>query len=124
MIQKTIASDAVFGGRPEPAGLKVLGFTAFKRNTLRGFVDVELQDGMQIFGCMLHVSKSGGSWVGLPGKPTFNSEGGHAVGPEGKKLYTPVMSFRDRKIAAAFSQEVVAAVLERHPDALDAESES
>jgi hypothetical protein len=97
MIQRTIASDVAFGGRPEPQRTKLLGFKPFVRSTLRGFVDVELGIGLQIKGATLHVT-TGKSWIGLPSRPMVGPDGKPIViEATGKPPYQPILAGATRR---------------------------
>jgi hypothetical protein len=47
---------------------------AYEKNTLRGFVTIDLPSGMRIKECTVH-EKNGKRWIGLPGKPWIKSDG-------------------------------------------------
>jgi hypothetical protein len=119
MIQRTIASDVAFGGRPEPQRTKLLGFKPFVRSTLRGFVDVELGIGLQIKGATLHVT-SGKSWIGLPSRPMVGPDGKPIViEATGKPPCQPILGWRYKALSEALSNAVAKLILEQHPDAFD-----
>jgi hypothetical protein len=102
----------------QPRSLRLLGFRRFRRNSLFGFLDIEVSSGLRIFDITL--MKSGAAaWVGLPAKARIDENGHQAIDPEtGKKAWLPVIQWRDRRTADAFSKAVIAALLRAHPDAL------
>jgi hypothetical protein len=116
------AANATWGDPVPPAAerprMKLLSFKPHVKNTLRGFVDLELGIGLQIPECSLHV-KNGRAWVGVPVKPMVDADGRHMVGQTGKKLYRPVLAWRDKRLSDAFDKAVIKLVLEKHPGALD-----
>jgi hypothetical protein len=119
MISRTIASGVVFGGRPEPARMKLLEFKPLVKNTLRGFVDVELGIGLQIKGATLRVTE-GRPWVGMPSRPMMGADGKPILNEaNGKPAYQPILGWRDKALSEAFSKAVVRLVLEQYPQALD-----
>ena len=119
MISRTIASGVVFGGRPDPARMKLLEFKPLVKNTLRGFVDVELGIGLQIKGATLRVTE-GRPWVGMPSRPMMGADGKPILNEaNGKPAYQPILGWRDKALSEAFSKAVVRLVLEQYPQALD-----
>lgn len=109
-ISKTIASDIVFGGKSERPWMRLLSFKPYRKNTLRGYVDVELGIGLQITGLTLH-GDSGERWIGMPSKPVLDTDGRHVAGPDGKKPWAKILSWRDRRLGDAFGKAVVALAL-------------
>jgi hypothetical protein len=112
--------EAATWGRPPSSDrprMRLLTFKPFVKNSLRGFIDIELGIGLQITEASLHVSH-GKVWVSLPSKPMLDADGRHLV-RNGKKQYWPMLAWRDKRLADTFSKAVVALVIERHPGALD-----
>jgi hypothetical protein len=119
MIERTIASDVGFGGKPEPARMKLLEFKPLVKNSLRDFIDLELAIGLQIRGATLHVT-DGRPWVGLPSRPMMQPDGKPVINQaNGKPAYQPILNWRSKALSEAFSRAVVKLVLEQHPSALD-----
>jgi hypothetical protein len=87
-----------------------------RRNTLRGFITITIPElRLCIHDIALH-EKNASRWVGLPAKPQIDSRTGTVRRDErGKILYTPVLELLDAPTRAAFSERVVAAVLEDFP---------
>jgi hypothetical protein len=121
MIEKTIASDAVFGGRPEQPRMKLLEIKPFRKNSLRGFVSVELGIGLQVHGATLQVA-AGRPWIGMPSRPMMRDGQPIISEATSKPAYQPILSWRTKALADAFSNAVVKLILEQHPDALDGAS--
>ena len=117
-ITRTNASDHGFGAKPAPNKSKILNFKPFVKNSLRGFLDLELPSGLQLLGCTLMTS-SGRAWIGLPAKPLLNSDGTPKRDPNGKPAYAPIVAWRDRDLANRFNETIVALLLAEFPSALD-----
>jgi hypothetical protein len=84
-------------------------FREVVRNTLKGFFDLELSNGLTLNDCSLH-EKAGKRWISLPAKAQIDSEGRHAIGPNGKKLYITIVEIKDRVRRERFQAEALAAV--------------
>ncbi len=88
--------------------------------SLRGFADLELPIGLVIFDCPIHVSH-GRPWAALPGRPVIDKAGRHAEDPSGsgKRAWVPMAQWRDRDIAARWSDRVVELIRGADPGAFD-----
>jgi hypothetical protein len=71
------------------------------KNTLRGFLSVNLPSGMVIHNLTVH-EKGGARWVGLPAREWTNDQG--------VKQYAKLIEFRDRATANRFCDAVLAAL--------------
>ena len=80
--------------------MKILKFREYKKNTLRGFIEVELLSGMCIRDLTLH-EKNGSRWIGYPSKP-------YEV--DGTTKYQNQVYFPDKEINARFQKQVLTAV--------------
>jgi hypothetical protein len=87
--------------------------------TLRGFAEIELPSGMILSDVAVHVASNGRAWASPPSRPQIDRDGQHMVGKEGKKLYQPIITFRDRDIGDRFSRAVLDAVAAAHPHELE-----
>jgi hypothetical protein len=83
------------------AQFQVLEFKKFERNTLVGFLSLELPSGMVIHNCTLH-KKEGSRWVGLPARPFDKTDGG--------KGWSPLIEFSSKTARDRFQTEALAAV--------------
>lgn len=54
--------------------MRATEFKERRKNTLRGFFTLELDNGMHIRDCTLHESQ-GKSWIGFPGVPWTDKDG-------------------------------------------------
>jgi hypothetical protein len=103
---------------PKPR-LRVIAWRPLRKNTLLGFVSIELASGLQIIDCTVHRS-SGRLWIGMPAKPQIDSEGRQKRDPNtGKPSFTSVNQWRDRETSDRFSELVITLLRERYPDELD-----
>ena len=82
----------------------VAGWKPLIKNTLRGFLSVNLPSGMVIHNVTVH-EKGEARWVGLPAREWTNDQG--------VKQYSNLIEFRDRATANKFRDAVLAA-LDRH----------
>jgi hypothetical protein len=89
------------------------------KNTLRGFIDIELGIGLQIKGATLHVTE-GRAWIGVPSRSMMGSDGQTIINQaNGKPAYPAILGWRSKVLADAFGKAVVRLLVEQHPDALD-----
>jgi hypothetical protein len=99
--------------------MRLVEWRPLHRNSLRGFVVVELpMIGLTIADiavCMAH----GRPWASLPTKPMLNSDGAAMRDSTGKIRYSPILRWRDRALGDRWSDAVVALVRAAHPGALD-----
>jgi hypothetical protein len=79
-------------------------FRAFQKNTLRGFVDLELSRvGLVLHDCTWH-EKSGKEWVGFPARSY--------IGQDGETKWQPLIEFAEDAGEArkAFQQQALDAI--------------
>jgi hypothetical protein len=102
--------------------VECLRFKARKSNTLCGFADVVLTNvQLEIREITLH-QKGDRRWVGLPGKPQIDKNG-QAIWDGNKIKYVNILSWTSREASDQFSRAVIAAVLEKYPQAFGEEGE-
>ena len=106
------------GERATKSSVRVTRFKTVVRGQLRGFAGVTWDAAGLRF---KEVSADGKGWCGLPAVPVIVSAGRHHV-IAGRKQYRPVLKWRDRARSEAFSEHVIAALLRKHPHALDDEA--
>jgi hypothetical protein len=100
--------------------VKLTGWRAVRKNTLRGFCSVELAIGLQITDVAVH-TKGARSWAQLPSKPQLE-EGRHRIDPNtGKPAWTPVLTWKSRAVADRFSAAVLSELVRHYPEALTGE---
>jgi len=103
-----------------PGGMTLISFKKSRKGSLCGFAEVELPL-MLIPDIGIHESH-GRRWASIPGKPVIDPEGRHKV-VDGKRVYVPAFSWRNREIANRFSAAVVALVERHHPEAFATDPE-
>jgi hypothetical protein len=96
--------------------LQVTKWRAYRKNTLRGFVDVRFPFGLTIYDITVH-EKGARRWVGLPAKQVL--EGDRAKKVDDKFIYTQMLGFDTRAQGDMFSDAVIGLLLEQHPTAFD-----
>jgi hypothetical protein len=85
---------------------------------LRGFATVELPIGLKLVDCPVLVS-NGKAWVNLPSKPVLDRDGLQKTDVRGKPAYAAILEWRSRDLSERFSEAVITAIRQRHPDAVD-----
>jgi hypothetical protein len=94
-------------------------FRALRRNTLVGFAVVTIAElKLTIRDVAIH-QKADSRWAQLPAKPQVKDGALIKDAATGKIAYMPVMEFTTKAVRDAFSQAVIAAVLEYAPDAFN-----
>jgi len=93
-------------------------FKPFHRNTLRGFVSIRIVElRLDVKDIAIHV-KGDARWAALPAKPMIDRNGVVLRdSTTGKVAYSNIFEFTDRATRNAFSNAVVAAVLDAFPNA-------
>jgi hypothetical protein len=98
--------------------VQVEGFKPLRSNTLYGFCDIAIPEMLlRIFDLTVH-EKNGKRWASLPSKPQITREG-TARKDRGKTAYSPVLEFTGSATRSAFSDRVIASLLEFAPAAFD-----
>jgi hypothetical protein len=96
---KTDAKPAgASGGHRE---LVVTNWKAHEKNTLRGFLSINLPSGLVIHNCTLH-QKNGSRWLGLPAR--------QYVKDDGSTSYTPLIEFATKDARQRFQAAALEAV--------------
>ena len=100
--------------------IQVEAFKPLKSNTLHGFVDVRIVElHLLIHDLSIH-QKNGKRWASLPSKPMVSRDGVVRRDERtGKVAYTPILEFGDAETRSAFSNRVIASLLEFAPAAFD-----
>jgi hypothetical protein len=80
-------------------GFAVHEWKPFEKNTLRGFLSLELPSGIILHGCTLH-EKNGSRWVGLPAKQYEK---------DGTKTWAPLVEFTSKEAREKFQGCALAA---------------
>ena len=72
----------------------------FEKNTLRGFLSLELPSGIIIHNCMLH-EKNGAKWIGLPAREYQKG---------GERSWMALVDFADKESRQSFQEYALQAV--------------
>ena len=84
--------------------VEATGFKPFRKNTLRGFVDLALPAvGLVLLGCTLH-EKNGSRWIGLPARPYQNDQN--------QICWAQIIDHTSKEARQAFQRAALAAVEE------------
>jgi len=78
--------------------MELLKFQKYEKNTLKGFVDVKLSNGIILKGFTYHVNGKS-SWVNPPAKKYEDGDG--------KEQYERIVDFESKDIYRNFSKQVV-----------------
>lgn len=91
-------------------GITAANFRAHSKNTLKGFVDLQLEpSGLVIKDATWH-ERNGKEWVGLPGKPQVEDGRLRMDERTSKPLYTNVIEFTNDEAKATFQTAAVKAI--------------
>lgn len=94
--------------------IKIIAWRAMERNSLRGFVSVQV-GALEIFDVTV-MSASGRKWCGMPGKPQIGQDG-LTVKKDGKVQYSQVMNWATKDARDRFSASVIEALEREYPGA-------
>lgn len=92
-------------------------FRERRANTLRGFLTVRLPSGLVLHDVTLHQGEDG-CWVGMPSKPMLDADGNVVRDERGRIRYVNLINFSTRARRNALSQQILAAVQAKYPEAL------
>jgi hypothetical protein len=114
VAQQPQAADA-----PKPAarGYRVVEFRAVKRATLRGFADIDMQNGLLVLDVSIH-RLGGKAWAMPPGRPLLDEEGRVMLDAKGRRVTIPLLKFSSTSRRLRWQRAVVDAVRLSHPEAL------
>ena len=98
-------------------GFVIEEFASVIRNTLRGFARIRTPSGMLLFDVAIH-EKNGHAWASPASKPMLGRNGTVMRNAVNKVQYAPVVGFTSRELRDRFSDQVVAAMRARYPEAL------
>jgi hypothetical protein len=92
--------------------VKVTEFRPFRRNTLRGFATVHVDEPqLTLHDIAVHQHDSDARWVGLPAKPIVAPAATSNAPPTAVEYVRP-FTFDARAVSDAFSAAVIAALLD------------
>lgn len=91
--------------------IRATDWRPLERNTLQGFVTLELPSGLVLRECAFHRAASGAEWIGLPGRPQLDRGGRQRKDPStGKALYVPVVEITGKDARERFQAAALKAV--------------
>ena len=93
-----------------------------RKNTLVGFCTIELPVGLVISNIAIH-HKNNRWWANLLVRPLLDVKGQNVTGPDGRKQYVALLTWRDRELADRFSRAVVDLIRAAHRDDLVADGD-
>jgi hypothetical protein len=96
-------------------GMRLLRWKPLVKNSLRGFVDIELPIGLVIHEIPI-LASHGRCWASLPAKPVLDLDGKH-VATNGKKQYAAILEWKSRDLGNRFSEKLIDLVRAEYPDA-------
>jgi hypothetical protein len=99
--------------------VKVEAFKPIRSNALFGFADLLIPEIRLKIKAVAILQSHDRRWAALPAKPQLNKDGCAIVDDRGKRQYTNVLQFADRTKSDAFSERVIAALIEQFPHAFD-----
>jgi len=99
-------------GTVQRAAITASDWRRLERNTLRGFLTLELPSGLILRECTYHRAATGAEWIGLPGKPQLDRDGRQRKDATGKALYTSIVEFKGKEPRERFQAAALAAVRE------------
>jgi hypothetical protein len=109
---------ATWGERPPPRRMVLHEWRRVRKNTLRGFANVELPSGLVIRDVSIH-EKGGKWWASPPSRPMLNAEGRQIRNHAGHAQYAALRGWHSRELGDRFSAAVVELIRREHPSDLD-----
>ncbi len=99
-------------------GFVIEEFSSMLRNTLLGFARVRQPSGMVLHDVAVH-QKNGSAWALPASKPMIDRDGAVLRDPNGKVRYTPIIDFTSWETRNRWSDAVIAAMRDAHPEVFD-----
>lgn len=90
------------------------------RTTLRGFARVRFPSGIILDEVAIHCTEDGMRWVSPPARPMIDKQTGTVLRDSvtQKIRYQPLIAFTTNGVRHQWGQQVLAALLAKHPDAI------
>lgn len=95
--------------------LVVSKWRAVSKNTLLGFADVELPNGLLIHDISVH-EKNGRRWTAMPA--TARIDDGRQRVVDGKAQWKKILEWRSRDLSERFAARLIEAIQDQHPGSL------
>jgi hypothetical protein len=103
------------------ANLVCEDFKLVRKHSLRGFARIRFRSGLVIAEITIHVT-NGRPWASPPARQILDRNGAPMRDENGKTRWQPLITFATKAHRDDWSDQVVAAVLEAHPNALAEEN--
>jgi hypothetical protein len=102
------------------SGVIIEEFKPVAKNTLRGFVRVQLPSGMIMAEVSIHIGADGKPWASPPSRPMVDRDG-TAMRDQvtGKTRWQSLITFASGRIRHEWSRQIIQALLKQFPDALE-----
>jgi hypothetical protein len=97
------------------AQFRVVDWRPLRKNSLLGFVKIEMPSGMIIADVTLLTSERG-PWASPPSKPMIDRAGAVLKDERGKVRYSPIIEFTSKEVRDRFSNGVIEAMRAAHPE--------
>ena len=110
------------GDTPAPRQMRLRGFRPLVKVKLMGFVSVEPTCGLVLHDLPVFIGRDS-PWVVLPPKLLLDGERRRKLDANGQPSFQAVAEWHGRDLADRFSAAVIELVRQKHPGALDGESE-
>lgn len=101
-----------------PGRTRIIDWRPLHRNTLRGFARVAFPSGLIVAEVAVHQAGSK-VWAQPPGRPMLDRDGAALRADDGKIRYAPIVAFANHGTRAGWSRQVITALREAYPDALE-----
>jgi hypothetical protein len=112
----------VAGPTDNPLAVMVSGWRSHSSGTLVGFFSASLPSGLVLHELMLHY-RDGSWWISFPSKPVLGPDGGALRDERGKVRYSkPLIEFSSRQAKDRFTEQVLTALRQTHPEIFAAEA--
>lgn len=100
------------------AGIVIKTWKPLRKNSLLGFAEVAFQSGLVIAEVCIMQGEHG-PWANPPSRPMVGRDGRALTDERGKVRYQPLISFSSKEIKNRWSDGVIAAMQEQHPEAFE-----
>jgi DNA-binding cell septation regulator SpoVG len=97
--------------------VRIIDWRPLRRNSLLGFAKVELPSGLVIADVTI-LTGDRGPWASPPSKPMVDRDGIVLRDEKHKIRYQPIIEFTSKTVRDRFSDQVIAALRDRYPEAI------
>jgi DNA-binding cell septation regulator SpoVG len=98
--------------------MNIIRWRPHTKGALRGFVSVDLANGLVIDDCTVMIGKNG-PFVALPAKPALDRDGRQKRDANNTSIWQPLLHWKDHDTADAFSTALIELLLRQYPDGLE-----